>query len=205
MLRIFLIRHGRTGLEGRYKGQLDVPLTPEGEKEIRRTALTLREILGETGLAAIYSSDLQRASRSASLIAGAFPGDTPVTEMPSLRERAFGLWEGLRYDEIERLYPEDFSLWVKDPLKHRPVKGESTAALRKRTEGAISSLLAGHEDGEAIAIVSHSGPIRVLLCRFLGLPLKNIFRLSVDFASLSLIELYEKSSPVARFINRGPL
>ena len=98
---LYLIRHGRVlGAERRRLiGHLDVPLSPEGEAEIRALARRLASVL----LAAIYSSDLARARRSAELIA-ATHGLTPRV-VPSFREMAMGRWEGLTAEEIRAREP----------------------------------------------------------------------------------------------------
>ena len=212
-LRVFLIRHGRTALEGRYKGRLDLPLSPDGIKDMEGTALVLRKILeaGRFRLKTLYASDLARAIQSAEIIAGAF-GIKKVTPMGLLRERAFGEWEGMRYDEIERLYPREFGLWVKDPFANKPVGGESSLAVKRRALTGIQEIISrSRPEGGAIAIVSHSGILRVLLCHFLGMPYKNIFRADIGFGGLSLVELFDSGPggknppcPVVRFMNLMP-
>jgi alpha-ribazole phosphatase len=202
MLQIFLIRHGETGLEGRYKGHLDVPLSQAGRKRLVRTADHLKNLLkGKPD--AIYSSDLVRAVQSSRIIARTF-GMEDIIEVPALRERYFGLWEGLHYKEIQKKFPEDFALWMKDPLKNSPTNGESTNEVKKRVLPALKEILKNHFDGEKIIVVSHGGATRVLLCHFLGLPLRWIFRIGQDFGCVNIIELYGKT-PIVRLMNGGPL
>ncbi len=202
MLRIFLIRHGRTALEGRYKGQLDLPLAPRGVRDIEGAALALKKILKKEKLElkALYTSDLTRALQSADII-GKMLGVKRVTPMGLLRERAFGEWEGMRYDEIEKMYPREFGLWVKDPFANNPVGGESSLAVKRRALASIREIIGRGRDGETLAIVSHSGILRVLLCYFLGMPYKNIFRADIGFGGISLVELYDGKTPVVRFMN----
>ncbi len=202
MLRIFLIRHGRTALEGRYKGQLDLPLAPGGVRDIEGAALALKKILKKEKLElkALYTSDLTRALQSADII-GKILGVKRVTPMGLLRERAFGEWEGMRYDEIEKMYPREFGLWVKDPFANNPVGGESSLAVKRRALASIREIIGRGRDGETLAIVSHSGILRVLLCYFLGMPYKNIFRADIGFGGISLVELYDGKTPVVRFMN----
>ena len=211
VLRIFLVRHGRTALEGRYKGQLDLPLSPEGIKDMEGSALILKKILGGGGfsLEAVYASDLMRAVQSAEMIAGAF-GIKEVVRMELLRERAFGEWEGMRYDEIERVFPREFAQWVKDPFSNSPVGGESSQSVKRRALASMREIIdrnrPGSRPGGAIAIVSHSGILRVLLCHFLGMPYKNIFRADIGFGGISLVELFDFNfeTPVVRFMNLMP-
>jgi len=203
MLEIFLIRHGETHFEGRYKGHLDVPLSENGRKTMAKTARYLKILLRGEKPHALYSSDLSRAVESARIIARTF-GIKEVVQVPALRERDFGKWEGLHYSEIEKKFPGDFRLWMKDPVKNSPTKGESTAALKRRILRGLNQVLKNHHDGEKIVIVSHGGATRVLLCHFLGLPLNRIFRIGQDFGCVNVIELYGEKTPIIRLLNGRP-
>lgn len=194
--KIYLIRHGETeGAETkRYKGHIDVPLSENGIEQIKRVAKYLE---GAGFLNSIYCSDLSRAVKSAEIIAGQC-GLKPVI-MPKLRERNFGLWEGMSFDEISKKYPDEFKAWADNPLEFSPMNGESTIEVRDRAVKVFNEIIVKHQ-GDNIAIVSHGGINRVILCHLLGIPLENIFRVEQDFAALNLIE-FHNGYPVARFIN----
>lgn len=202
---LFLIRHGQTAGNGpkRYKGWLDVPLSSIGARQMRKTADLLKVMLRETGgnsLKAVYASDLSRAVKSASIISRPH-GLKPVI-VPELRERNFGKWENMTFDEIKQKYPDAFDRWAKDPLRFSPIGGETTVQVRDRVVKAVRTILRRHK-GEAIAIVAHGGVNRVLLCSFLGISLRNIFRLEQDFAALNLIEFWDRT-PIVKLINGRP-
>lgn len=203
MLKIFLIRHGETAHEGRYKGHLDVPMSQEGMDRMRKTAGSLKKFLDGKRPDAVYSSDLIRAVQSADIIARSFRMKS-VIKMPELRERDFGHWEGMRYHEIEKKYQKDFLLWMKDPFKNNPTEGESTARLNRRVLSAMKEIIGLHKDGDNIVIVTHSGVTRLMLCHFLGMPVRNLFRIGQDFGCISLISLYGET-PVVRFTNWRPI
>jgi len=95
-LRLLLVRHGETvwNREGRYQGVIDVPLSPEGERQAAALAVQLRS----EPLAAVYSSTLRRAYYTAVPIAAAH-GLTVIRD-PRLNEINQGQWEGLRPAEI---------------------------------------------------------------------------------------------------------
>ena len=200
---LFLIRHGRTGLEGRYKGQIDVPLTSRGVKDMEASAAALKRILKGKKINALYTSDLTRAVQSAGVIAERL-GIRRVTPMELLRERAFGEWEGMRFDEIEKKYPREFARWVSDPFVNNPVGGETSSMVKRRALRALKEIMGPEKKlpgGRVAAIVSHNGILRTLLCHFLGMPYRNIFRVSLDFGCLSLVEIYEDRTPVVKFMN----
>jgi alpha-ribazole phosphatase/probable phosphoglycerate mutase len=203
MLQVYLIRHGETAHEGTYKGHLDVPLAPEGRRRMEKTAKGLTGLLEGASLDAVYSSDLKRAVESAEIIARRF-GIKKVGLNGALRERDFGLWEGMRYNDIEKKFPADFARWVKDPVKNTPTGGESTRRLALRVRRALSEITRSHADGERIAIVSHGGVTRVALCHYLGIPLSRIFRIGQGFGCVNLVELFG-DTPVVMLVNWRPL
>jgi alpha-ribazole phosphatase len=170
----------------------------EQKAETERSAAGLRNSI-DSGLQAVYTSNLSRAVRSAGIIAEPF-GLRPV-EMPDLRERSFGEWEGMTFTEIKEKYPREFEAWANDPLRYSPVSGESTIAVKDRTVPALTKILEGH-NGDNIAVVAHGGVNRIILCYVLGIPLENIFRLEQDYAAVNIIEFWDKY-PVVKLINGG--
>lgn len=226
---LYLIRHGETeGSETkRYKGSIDVPLSEKGIEQVKKVAVFIREHLrlessakyqsylrdihktkGPRGqgvkgsrkaqrLAAVYTSNLSRAVKSAEIIAR--PYKLKPIQMKELRERSFGIWEGMSFTEIKERYPEEFSAWAGNPLKYSPVEGESTVEVEKRVMKAVNRILKKHK-GDEIAIVSHGGVSRIILCNILGIPLENIFRIEQDYAAVNIIEFWNKY-PVVKLIN----
>jgi alpha-ribazole phosphatase/probable phosphoglycerate mutase len=194
--KIYLIRHGETeGAETkRYKGQIDVPLSKNGVEQMKRAASYLA---GAGSLNAVYCSDLSRAVKSAEIIAE--PHKLQSIIIPELRERNFGIWEGMSFDEIKGQWPDAFNAWANNPLEFSPMNGESTIEVRDRALKVFNEIVSKHQ-GDNIAIVSHGGINRVILCHLLGIPLENIFRIEQDFAAINLIE-FHNSYPVARLIN----
>ena len=198
---IYLIRHGETeGAEAcRYKGHIDVPLSANGIEHIRKLSSFLSGKVGklESGkVTTIYASGLSRAVKTAEIIAEPF-GLKPII-VDELKERNFGEWEGMSFDEIGSKWPDAFKAWADDPLRFSPMGGESTIALRDRVMPAFSKIIAAHE-GEAIAVVSHGGVTRIILCEMLGIPLENIFRIEQDFGAMNVIEMWDY--PVVKQIN----
>ena len=192
--------------EKRYSGHLDVPLSKEGEKQLERLACHLVHGISEITrqrradtvlLDYVYCSDLQRARKSAEIIARPF-GLQPVV-IPDLRERNFGRWEGMTFDEILQKYPEEFDAWVHDPLAFFPVDGESTETVRDRVMAAFYDIIEKRK-GKKIAIVAHGGVNRIILCELLGIPLQNIFKIEQDFSALNVCIFYD-DVPVLKQMN----
>lgn len=195
LTKLYLIRHGETeGAETkRYKGHIDVPLSANGIEQIKRVAGYLAEA---ESLNALYCSDLSRAVKSAEIIAEPY-GLKPII-MPELRERNFGLWEGMSFDEIREKWPDAFNAWAANPLEFSPMNGESTIKVRDRALKVFTEIIGKHQ-GDNIAIVSHGGINRVILCHLLGIPLENIFRVEQDYGCLNIVEMWDY--PVVKNIN----
>lgn len=196
---VYLYRHGETvgAHEKRYKGQMEVPLSKKGELEFEKNGLFLKEKLAETPLSKIYCSDLGRAVKSAEFLGAPFNLMPEVTS--GFRERHFGSWEGMSFDEIRAESPEHFDAWAKDPEKFSPPGGESTIDASRRVMPRFYRLVKEHLN-EHIAIVAHGGVNRVILCELVGIPLKNIFHIEQDFACLNKIVFYD-DFPVLKNMN----
>ena len=188
--------HGKSSAEARKRGSSKgfqtSQLLASGESLRRPDFRTSR-------LAAVYTSNLSRAVKSAEIIAR--PYKLKPIQMKELRERSFGIWEGMSFTEIKERYPEEFSAWAGNPLKYSPIEGESTVEVEKRVMKAVNTILKKHK-GDEIAIVSHGGASRIILCRLLGIPLENIFRIEQDYAAVNIIEFWNKY-PVVKLLNGG--
>lgn len=197
---LYLIRHGETegSHERRYKGTIDVPLSERGRRQAEATGGYMKRmgLRPET----VYSSPLVRAHGSAELVAGHFALEPKV--VPELRERDFGVWEGMTFDEINHRWPEAFGSWADNPLKFSPMNGESTLEVRDRIVPVIDRLVRDAEH-ESIAVVAHGGVNRVVLCHYTGVPLENIFRVEQGFACLNVIRFYD-GLPVLDLMNYTP-
>ncbi len=150
--RILAIRHGETAWnrETRIQGQLAIGLNTRGLAQAHALAEALR---GEP-IAAIYSSDLIRARDTARAVAETT--DAPVHLDVALRERAFGHFQGLTWEEIATQWPEDSQRWRQRDLTFSPGGGESLPVFYERCVGAVLRLAALHP-GEQIAVVAHGG------------------------------------------------
>ena len=164
--RIFMLRHGQTAwnAEQRLQGQLDVPLDAVGQHQVAQMAAALA---GED-LAAIYSSDLQRAIDTA--LALARVTGLPVIQDQALRERGFGRLEGLTYAQVEELWPDDVLRWRRREPDFGPGGGETLRVFYERSVAAVTRLALPHA-GRTIAVVAHGGVLDCLHRAATGLDL----------------------------------
>ncbi len=182
--RIHLLRHG--SIQGneirRFIGQSDVNLDANG----RRQAAWWRERFGPDRFARIFASDLSRTMDTAGVVAGG----RDVEPVPELREIRLGDWEGLRTDVVREREPEAFAARGRDIADYRTPGGESFRDVLDRAWPAFERIAAKARDD--VLVVSHAGTIRTLLCRILGVPLSNLFRLRLGYAGLSIVVLQDE-------------
>ncbi len=178
---LYLVRHGEVDAEGtpRYRGWSDVPLSGRGERQAERT----RDRLAREEIDGVFSSDLRRALDFARVAAA--PHRMPPSVRPDLRELNFGRFEGWTFDEISAAEPDAARYWT-DADRRFP-DGEGLGDLVRRVDRFLEEV-AGAGEGRRLLIVGHGGPLRLIVCRLLGLPVSAWWRLRLDFASLSIVE-----------------
>ncbi|MCW5234249.1 histidine phosphatase family protein [Verminephrobacter eiseniae] len=154
---IIAIRHGETAwnVDTRIQGHLDIPLNDTGLWQAEQLA---RALAGEP-IAAIYTSDLQRAHATAQAVARTT--GAPLTAEPGLRERSFGRFQGRTFAQIEAELPADALRWRKRDPHYAPEGGESLLTLHARIERTIATLAQPHLD-EQIVLVAHGGVLDAL-------------------------------------------
>lgn len=194
--RVYLIRHGEVVDAGpkRYNGHRDVDLSQNGSIQMEQMAQRLTAY----PVVAIYCSDLIRTSKGAMILAK--PKNLPVYTRPSLREKSFGAWEGLTYEEAAARFPEDWKQWLVDPASSRPPGGETFQEVEQRILQELSLILKDHQ-GQEVVILSHGGTNRVILCHALRLDLKHIFRIEQKYAALNIIDFFDHTLATVQLMN----
>ena len=184
-MRILLARHGETpwNAEGRYQGQIDIPLSPVGEAQ----ATALGERLAAVQIARAVASPLSRAQRTAQLALGATRADTLLTE-PDLQEIAHGEWEGLLASEIHDKDPSRLRAWREEPDTVLMPGGESLRQVLERSWRGLSRATEGLGDQDTLLVVAHDAVNRVILCRVLGLPISRLWSFRQAPTTLNLLE-----------------
>ncbi|HEX7736831.1 MAG TPA: histidine phosphatase family protein [Ktedonobacteraceae bacterium] len=186
--RIWLVRHGMTewNTQQRYCGHSDIPLSREGRLQAHWLARYLRAV----NIGAIYSSDLWRAYETAEIITSKRELALPIQASAAWREIHFGTWEGLTYVQIAASFPEHLDFFT-HPEQIAPPGGETLESLQQRVLVSLAQIV--DEQAEDILIVSHGGPLRVLLSSCLGMSLARQWQISIDPGSLSALDLVAPS------------
>lgn len=196
--RLLLIRHGETewNRDQRVQGHQDVPLSETGREQARR----LRDRLhAEPDV--IYTSDLQRAWMTAEILAQNAVGVIPEAR---LREVGMGRFEGLSIPEIRLKFPVAWTAWRRDAIRHRPPGGETLEDLQARVFAAVGDRLPRHP-GQTVALVTHAGVVRVLVCGLLRVGLEVYPHLRVDNASITRFEFRAQGPSLVGFNEVGHL
>lgn len=186
-MRVLLARHGETpwNAEGRYQGQIDIPLSPTGEGQARALGARLADVRIDRAIA----SPLTRARTTAEFALG----DARKAQLGTdagLLEIAHGEWEGLLASEIRERDPERLRDWREAPetVQMPGAGGESLQQVLDRAWPAFERATAGLGDGDTLLIVAHDAVNRVLLCRILGIPLNRLWTFRQAPATLNLLE-----------------
>jgi 2,3-bisphosphoglycerate-dependent phosphoglycerate mutase len=148
--RLIVVRHGETvwNRERRMQGTTDTPLSDVGRSQAQAVG---RRLAGED-FSALYASDLARARETASIIAG-HSGRKLVVDA-RLRERRFGIFEGLTAGEIEQRFPEEHARFISRDPDYEVPGGECARRFTERCLGCLSEI-AGRHRGEEIVVVTH--------------------------------------------------
>jgi broad specificity phosphatase PhoE len=187
-VNLFVIRHGETAwsLSGQHTGTTDIPLTDNG----RRIAQRLRPVLASEAFALVFVSPLRRA-RETCEIAGL--GGQAIVE-PDLIEWNYGKYEGLTAEQIHKLAPG----WL--IFRDGCPGGETPEQVGARADRVIARARAVEGN---VAVFAHGHVLRVLVVRWLGLPVSAGQYFLLDTATLSVLGDY-RGVPAVRIWN-GPL
>lgn len=156
--RIVCWRHGQTewNAERRFQGHTDVPLNEVGRRQADHAAELLVRLRPE----AIVSSDLSRASATATALARRT--GLEVSYDKRLRERFGGAWEGLTRAEIREQWPEHHDRWeIPD--------GEDLQTVGDRVTEAVRRAVADCPESGTLVVVSHGAALRAGITQLLGL------------------------------------
>lgn len=158
---LLLARHGETSWNalGMLQGHTDIPLNQAGRDQAR----VLAEALAGHALGAVWTSDLARARETGQIVAQHL-GLGELQQDVELRERAFGVFEGLTRAQCSERHPEAWAAW--QAHNQAPPGGEPSAravirlgqALERIAEAATATTL----------VVSHGGVMRLWLSSVLG-------------------------------------
>lgn len=198
--RLCIVRHGETewNAERRIQGQIDIGLNDTG----RRQAMAAGRWLAPAGISALYASDLRRAWDTAAEI-GRWLGLQAVSS-PELRERRYGVFEGLTYVEAARRYPEGYAAFEGRNADYDFENGESLTAMFARVTGKLSEIADRHP-GQNVAVVVHGGVLDVINRFVRGNPLEMPRDFLIPNAGINWISVCDRRWAVDSWGETGHL
>lgn len=155
--RVIAVRHGETAwnAQARMQGQLDIALNALG----RRQAVQVGAALAHERIDAIFSSDLGRALQTAEPLAQRT--GLRVRLDPGLRERCFGDFQGLTFDEVQARWPDDSRRWRQREPDFAPEGAESLRVFAARAVAAAARIAGAHA-GQTVVLLTHGGVLDCL-------------------------------------------
>ena len=179
---VLLLRHGETALNrsGALRGLIDVPLSENGEREVRRLGA---RIAAEYRLAKLCSSTLLRARSTAEAIAHATGLD--VEADGRFNDMDYGPWAGRVWGSFSAEEQAEFRRWQQHPEVLLPGTEDPAHAQRR----ALAALAAHTDPGQGcIAIVAHDAILQLLLCGVLNIDLASYRGIAQHTATLDELQ-----------------
>lgn len=179
MIEIILVRHGETEWNRQkiFRGRADIELSETGAKQ----AELLAKYLSQTGVAAIYSSPLKRALKTAEAIASYHRLDIKTTS--GLIDFDYGKWQGLPHQVVKASYQELYAAWLKSPHRVKMPAGERLDDVTKRAIGVVDEVIGQHEG--TVVLVSHRVVNKVLICALMGLDNSHFWNIRQDVGAIT--------------------
>jgi probable phosphoglycerate mutase len=182
--RLCLIRHGETAwnAEGRVQGQLDIPLSAVGQAQARAVSIALQN----EKFTRVYSSDLARVAETARPTADRL-GLSIELEV-RLRERHYGVFQGITYAECRAKLPEDYTRFRNKDLDYDFGSGESLRAFNERSLAAVRDIAARHP-GEQVLVFTHGGVLEMVYRHATARGLSSARDFEIPNAALNRVEI----------------
>lgn len=176
-----IIRHGETqwNKAGMIQGQSNSPLTQNGILQ----AEALADTLNPKHYDFLYSSDLGRTLQTAEILQKKI--NLPIQIDTGLRERHWGIFQGIPFSEIETNYPTLFKEFIKRNPDFCIPEGESFREFFNRTVTTFEAIAARHPEAN-IFVVTHGGNLDCLFRKTLHLPLDSPRCFSLKNVSMNI-------------------
>jgi len=187
--RIILVRHGETdwNKEGRFQGQIDIPLNKTGKNQAEKASVYLNKIRFNKA----YSSSMSRPFETAKIILGGNKNNNiEIIKIDELSEISHGLWEGKLEKDIKNTWPEMLKKWHKEPENVIMPEGESIEDVSKRSLNAWKSICKNQKKDDITLIVAHDAVNKTLICNLLGMSNAKIWTIKQGNGGITIVDIF---------------
>ena len=185
--RIILVRHGETNWnkEGRFQGQIDIPLNDNGKIQAKKASEYLKGIKFNKA----YSSSMLRPFETAKIILK--NTNLKINKIDELVEISHGLWEGKLEEDIKGKWPKLLEDWHKRPETVIMPEGESIKDVSKRSISAWENICESQENDDITLLVAHDAVNKTIICHILGLDCSNIWMIKQGNGGITVIDIFK--------------
>ena len=199
-VRLVLVRHGETdwNRQGRFQGQMDIPLNDNGRVQAQQAADFLKEVSFDFAI----TSPMQRPKETAESILNHHSHIALDTE-PEFSEISHGTWEGKLESEIESGYPGMLDQWRTQPETVQMPEGENLQQVWDRAIAAWETLVQqARQDGKRTGlVVAHDAINKVILCHVSGVGAEKFWNFKQGNGAVSVIDYPAEGAPILQSMN----
>ncbi|MDJ0557119.1 MAG: histidine phosphatase family protein [Microcoleaceae cyanobacterium MO_207.B10] len=181
--RLLLVRHGETdwNRDGKFQGQIDVPLNDHGRGQAGKAA----EFLKDIHLDFAITSSMLRPKETAEIILQHHQNVTLQLD-DGLWEISHGLWEGKFESEIEADFPGLLKQWKEFPETVQMPEGENLEQVWQRAMTAWQNII--HSVSGTGIVVAHDAINKAILCHLFGLEPQHFWNFKQGNGAVSVID-----------------
>jgi phosphoserine phosphatase len=202
-VRLLLVRHGETdwNRQGRFQGQIDIPLNETGHQQAQQAA----DFLQSMPLDFAVTSPMKRPKETAEAILQKHP-QIALGEEPNFCEISHGTWEGKLEAEIEQEYPGDLERWRVEPETVQMPEGENLQQVWDRAIAAWNIMVqsARAESNGSVRVglvVAHDATNKVILSHVVGAGAEKFWSFKQGNGAVSVIDYPAEGPPILQAMN----
>ena len=179
-MRINLLRHGECLDQAWLRGRVNSELSPLGWQKMQHQLELIRPaqvlISSTAKRCALFSQQQYDQAWSEELVME-----------HAWQEKDFGVFDGLPFASVQQHYPQALAYYLDNPYEHDIPQSESFKVFQQRIDQAWSDLI--QKNYESVLLVTHSGPMRLVLQKIMGFANANLFQFELDYAARITIEV----------------